>query len=222
MSHDFLWFFLAWLAATGRVGAVAPSGNVLAELMTGEIGPAIRPVLELGPGTGKFTDKIVKRGVLPRELTLIEFGSEFVKSLQVRFLGSRVVWMDATKMRSSGLFQAESIGAVVSGLPLLNMSPRKVLAILDGAFTYLRPGGAFYQFTYGVKCPVRRPILDRLGLKATLVDSAILNVPPAAVYRVTRRAERRLRPANIGEKDASCPSIVPASGQDRQHPLRLV
>lgn len=72
------------------------------------------------------------------------------------------------------------------------MSTRKIVSIVGGAFSYIRPGGAFYQFTYGMTCPVPRPILDRLGLKATLLDRAMLNVPPAAVYRLTRRPQCRL------------------------------
>ncbi|WP_440641854.1 class I SAM-dependent methyltransferase [Bradyrhizobium sp. PUT101] len=190
MSHDFMSFFLAWLASPGRVGAIAPSGDALAELITREIGPSTGPVVELGPGTGAFTYKLLKRGVRPSDLSLVEYGSEFVKILQLRFPGARVLWMDAARIGSSGLFGARDVGAVVSGLPLLNMSPRKVIAILDGAFSVIRAGGAFYQFTYGVRCPVPRRILDRLGLKATLVDRAILNIPPAAVYRLTRRTAR--------------------------------
>ncbi len=50
-----------------------------------------------------------------------------------------------------------------------------MISIVSGAFSYMRPGGAFYQFTYGMRCPVRRPILDRLGLRATLIDRAIFN-----------------------------------------------
>jgi phospholipid N-methyltransferase len=190
MSHDFMSFFLAWLASPGRVGAIAPSGDALAELITREIGPSTGPVVELGPGTGAFTYKLLKRGVRPSDLSLVEYGSDFVKTLQLRFPGSRVLWMDAARIGSSGLFGEKDIGAVVSGLPLLNMSPRKMIAILDGSFSVIRAGGAFYQFTYGVRCPVPRRILDRLGLKATLVDRAILNIPPAAVYRLTRRTAR--------------------------------
>ena len=51
----------------------------------------------------------------------------------------------------------------------------------------MRPTGSFYQFTYGPRCPVPRPILDRLGLKATRVGGTIRNIPPASVYRITRR-----------------------------------
>lgn len=200
MSHDFMSFFLAWLASPSRVGAIAPSSDALAELITREIGPSTGPVIELGPGTGAFTYKLLKQGVRPSDLSLVEYGSDFVKTLQLRFPGARVLWMDAARIGSSGLFGKQDIGAVVSGLPLLNMSPRKVIAILDGAFSVIRSGGAFYQFTYGVRCPVPRRILDRLGLKATLVDRAILNIPPAAVYRLTRRTARPVLSAGNADK----------------------
>ncbi|WP_082070366.1 rRNA adenine N-6-methyltransferase family protein [Bradyrhizobium sp. LTSP885] len=201
MSHDFLSFFTAWMAAPGRVGAIAPSGAALAELITRDITANTGPVLELGPGTGAFTYQLLKRGLRQQDLTLVEYGSDFMRLLQLRFPGARVLWMDAGRLASERLFEGAPVGAVVSGLPLLNMSPRKVISIVGGAFSYLRPGGAFYQFTYGMRCPVRRPILDRLGLRATLVDRAILNMPPAAVYRLTRRPQSRL----VGWNAASQP-----------------
>jgi phosphatidylethanolamine/phosphatidyl-N-methylethanolamine N-methyltransferase len=193
MSHDILSFFLSWLSAPGRVGAIAPSSDALAELITSEITSSTGPIIELGPGTGAFTYKLLERGVRQEDLTLVEYGSEFIRTLQFRFPGARVLWMDAGRLGNGNLFEDASVGAVVSGLPLLNMSTRKVVSIVGGAFSYMRPGGAFYQFTYGMRCPVPRPILDRLGLKATLLDRAMLNVPPAAVYRLTRRAPYRQR-----------------------------
>lgn len=192
MAHDLLSFFTAWMAAPGRVGAIAPSGAALAELITRDINANTGPVLELGPGTGAFTYQLLKRGVRQQDLTLIEYGSDFMRLLQLRFPGARVLWMDAARLASERLYDGAPVGAVVSGLPLLNMSPRKVISIVGGAFSYMRPGAAFYQFTYGMRCPIRRPILDRLGLRATLVDRALLNVPPAAVYRLTRRPQYKL------------------------------
>lgn len=192
MAQDFLSFFTAWMAAPRRVGAIAPSGAALAELITRDITVNTGPILELGPGTGVFTYQLLKRGVRQQDLTLIEYGSDFMRLLQLRFPGARVLWMDAARLASEQLYQGAPLGAVISGLPLLTMSPRKVIAIVSGAFSYLRPGGAFYQFTYGMRCPIPRPILDRLGLRATLVDRALLNVPPAAVYRLTRRPQLKL------------------------------
>jgi hypothetical protein len=65
-----------------------------------------------------------------------------------------------------------------------------MIAVLDGAFERLRPEGAFYGFAYWPNSPVSRPILDRLGLKATRVGGTLANVPPAAVYRIRRHPSR--------------------------------
>jgi phosphatidylethanolamine/phosphatidyl-N-methylethanolamine N-methyltransferase len=110
-----------------------------------------------------------------------------MRVLQHRFPRARVLWMDASQLANYDLFPGATVGAVVSGLPLLSISPRKVMSILPGVFSHVRPAGSFYQFTYGPRCPVPRPILDRLGLKATRIGATVRNIPPAAVYRITRR-----------------------------------
>jgi phosphatidylethanolamine/phosphatidyl-N-methylethanolamine N-methyltransferase len=194
---DLIPFFRAWISNPLRVAAVAPSGNALADLITREISSDTGPVLELGPGMGAFTRALLARGVSEPDLTLIEYGSDFVRLLSVRFPSARVLWMDASWLAREKIFEGAPLGAVVSGLPLLAMPPRKVMAILAGAFGHLRPGGAFYQFTYGPRCPVPRPLLDRLGLKATRIGRALVNVPPAAVYRISRRAPPRLMSAAL-------------------------
>src|SRR5262245_1372694 len=50
-----LQFLRAVLRHPSRVGAVAPSGRMLARLMTDSLTAADAPILELGPGTGIFT-----------------------------------------------------------------------------------------------------------------------------------------------------------------------
>jgi phosphatidylethanolamine/phosphatidyl-N-methylethanolamine N-methyltransferase len=212
MPNDFPSFFLAWMSAPRQVGAIAPSGAALADLITREIGPSTGPVLELGPGTGAFTYKLLERGVRPEDLTLVEYGSDFMRLLQVRFPATRVLWMDAARLASEPLYDGAPVGAVISGLPLLNMSTRKMISIVGGAFSYLRPGGAFYQFTYGPTCPIARPILDRLGLRAKLVDRAILNVPPAAVYKLTRRPQLRIVTGSLSPSQEASISNKPADG----------
>lgn len=197
MSHtcptDSLHFLRAWIADPRGVGAVAPSGRALAELITSDVCGASGPVIELGPGTGVFTQALLDRGVREEDLTLVEFGADFARMLRARFPEARVLCMDAGRLAQHRLFEDTPVGAVISGLPLLNMGPRKMMAILDGAFAYMQPRGGFYQFTYGPRCPVPRAILDRLGLKATLLGRAIRNIPPAAVYRISARPSRQAR-----------------------------
>ena len=179
-------FFQAWLRSPLRVAAIAPSGRALAELMTSEISHETGPVIELGPGTGVFTRALLARGVPAENLALIEFGSEFAVALQARYPAARTLWMDAARLNTVELFDGELAGAVVSGLPLLSIPPRKVMAILIGAFGKMRLDGAFYQFTYGPRCPVPPRLMDQLGLEAERIGGTLANLPPAAVYRIRR------------------------------------
>jgi phosphatidylethanolamine/phosphatidyl-N-methylethanolamine N-methyltransferase len=189
-STDVLPFLRAWISDPLRVAAIAPSGAALADLITAEISPVSAPVIELGPGTSVFTRALLSRGVPENRLALIEYGSDFARLLQFRFPAARILWMDAAELRQVALFDGEKARAVVSGLPILSMTPRKTIAIMAGAFAHLRPQGAFYQFIYSPRCPIPRPILDRLGLRAVRIGHALVNMPPAAVYRITRRAQR--------------------------------
>jgi phosphatidylethanolamine/phosphatidyl-N-methylethanolamine N-methyltransferase len=180
-------FFRAWLGDPLRVASVTPSGKALARLITGEISEKTGPVIELGPGTGAFTHALLARGVRPEDLVLVESGPDFAEALLLRFPGIRVLSMDAARLRSVTPFVERPVGAVVSGLPVLSMAPRQVMSILKGSFSQMAPNGAFYQFTYGPRCPVRPEILDRLGLEARRIGRTLANVPPAAVYRISRK-----------------------------------
>jgi phospholipid N-methyltransferase len=180
-------YLRAWLANPLKFGAVAPSGPALAALITSEIYADDGPILELGPGKGVLTRALLARGVPEGELILIEQRADFVRLLRKRFPAAHVESMDADQLeRLAPLFRDDGVGAVISGLPLLNMPPTKVRAILAAAFGQLRPGGAFYQFTYMPRCPVSQKTLQRLGLKADRIGRAMWNIPPAAVYRITR------------------------------------
>jgi phosphatidylethanolamine/phosphatidyl-N-methylethanolamine N-methyltransferase len=198
----------AWISDPLHVGAVVPSGRALAELITSEISPATGPVIELGAGTGAFTRALRARGVAEENLALVDDGLDFVRRLQGRFPCARILLMDATRLKDVELFGGKAAGAVVSGLPLLSMPPKKVIAILEGAFGHLCADGAFYQFTYGPRCPVKRMLLDRLGLKATRIGRVVANVPPAAVYRIRRRPSRALATASARRRrPAAEPSV---------------
>jgi phospholipid N-methyltransferase len=185
---DTLTFLRAITSDPSQVGAIAPSGPALARLITSEIGSHSGPIIELGPGTGVFTQALLDQGVRERDLTLVETCPQFAKLLRERFPAASVLQMDARHLHRRNLFPQNSIGAVVSGLPLLNLSPPRVLALLRGAFRCMQPGGAFYQFTYGPLCPVPKPCLDRLNLKSTCLGRVLNNFPPASVFRITQSA----------------------------------
>jgi len=180
-------FFLQWLSAPLRVGAVAPSSLQLAKAITAEISAANAPVIELGPGSGVFTRALIERGIPQARLALIEQSKAFARHLTVQFPQARVLCIDAAQLEARAAIGGERAGAVVSGLPLLLMPAQTVATILERAFECLRPESAFYQFTYGPRSPVSRDVLEGLGLVAARVGMAPGNFPPAFVYRLRRR-----------------------------------
>ncbi len=173
-----------WLKAPLRVGAIAPSGARLAELITRELTPADAPVIELGPGTGAFTRAILSRGIAESELALVERSPAFATHLRRSFPKAMVLEADAGRIDRIAPFGPAGAGAIVCGLPFRSMPKRTVFRIMRSAFRTLRPGGVFYLFTYGHACPIAPEILARLGLRATLVSRTRANLPPARVYRV--------------------------------------
>lgn len=179
----------AWLRDPRSVGALAPSGHALARLMTAGIEHARGPVIELGPGTGVFTRALLERGLPWSQLALVEADPQLATALARRHPQARVLRMDAAELgRTPSLFGDERAVAVVSGLPLLSLPADKVAAIVEGVFNrHLRHDGAFYQFTYGLHCPLSHELRERLGLTAERLGIAWLNLPPAWVWRIRRQ-----------------------------------
>ena len=184
---DLVGFLKAGLTQPRRVSAVLPSGRALAKLITRGIGPETGPVIELGPGTGVFTAALLARGVRASELALVELDACLAARLQQRYPDACVLCMDATHLATAALFNGTPAGAAISGLPLLSLSRREVTEVLQAAFAHLAEGAAFYQFTYGLGCPVPAKVLETLALQAVCEGRTLANVPPAAVYRITRR-----------------------------------
>jgi phosphatidylethanolamine/phosphatidyl-N-methylethanolamine N-methyltransferase len=189
--NDTLDFLRAWLRDPRGIGAVTPSGAALARLMTSHVSELDGPVIELGPGTGALTRALLARGLPPHRLALIEADPHFAEALSRRYPQTKILRMDAAQLgHTDSLFGDERACAVVSGLPLLSMPASQVAAIVQGVFEQqLRAGGMFYQFTYGMRCPLPVTLLQRLNLQAQRVGSALLNLPPAAVYRISRRPD---------------------------------
>ena len=187
MSQDLLLFAREFLSSPAQISAISPSSKYLARAMAAGLGPHTGPVMEFGPGTGQLTRGILAAGVAPHDLTLIEMHADFAHLLKQRFTGvqvHRAGAQEACRFAAKG-----SVGAVVSGLPLLSMPDPIVEAILRAAFCVLRKGGQMRQFTYGAKPPIAPHILDELGLVAQPMQKVWANLPPARVYALQRRAD---------------------------------
>jgi phospholipid N-methyltransferase len=195
LSQPDAWtFFRQWLRNPRAMAALSPSSRQLARVMIEQLPPRSRHIIELGGGTGVFTQALLEHGIEPDDLLVVELNEELHQLLHQRFPSVRVVCGDAqeltTIVRDSGFAGAGGVDAVVSGLGMLSMSRPTQRAILSGVFSVLGDSGRFIQFTYGPASPVSRELLKDLGLSATRAGVAWLNVPPATVYVYARRRSK--------------------------------
>lgn len=185
-------FFVRWLKAPHRIGAVAPSGRPLARAMAHEVetaGPG--PIIELGGGTGSVTRALLESGIAPERLIVIERDEKLHRHLKERFPRLTVLRGDARRLRKLlaplGITKA---AAVVSSLPLISMPKPTRTRIIAESFALLGLHAPFVQFTYGLTSPIAR---ERLGLKGRIAARIWANLPPALVWRYERRRERDVR-----------------------------
>jgi hypothetical protein len=150
-------FFRAWLVNPPRVASIVPSSTQLALAVTKETSTATGPVLALGPGTGVFTRALLARGVAEADIALVESGSEFRAGLRQQFPRATLLEMDAAHLHTAEFSEPFNAGAVVSGLPLLSMSPAQ-----SPPSCWARFIGSFYA---------DEPLGDGLGRKTTVVDN---------------------------------------------------
>ena len=194
-------FIKTWIDNPILTGAVSPSGRFLARMMARAVDPnGTGPIVELGPGTGPITQALLKRGVDPMRLVLVEFDGAFCKLLRKRFPKVQVVQADAYALRDSlcNVLTAPA-AAVVSSLPLLNKPDAQRLALVDDAFSLMEPSGSFVQFTYGMNSPVPR---DALGdYEADVSPPVWFNLPPARVW-IYRRKGEVARGFDVSPRDA--------------------
>lgn len=184
-------FLKRWLRRPFAVGAVVPSGRLLAEAVARVTKTVLEGrsghVVELGAGTGEVTKALLASGIAPDRLALVERDPELAVFLRRHFPALRVIEGDAARLpRLLADHGVTSVAAVVSSLPLLSLPAAVVNGIIGGVFEALPRGAALVQFTYGPKSPVPRALRERLQLDGMRGKRIWRNVPPAVVWTFTR------------------------------------
>lgn len=166
------------------VSAPTPSSAALATAIASKVDP-LRPglVLELGPGTGVVTHALMRRGIAPERLVLIEHGSFFLPLLRAALPRTTIIQGDAFEFERH-LPPGTPIAAVVSGIPLLNFAPARRRALIQRALAAQAPGGRFIQLSYSWRPPIEN--LNGIRPSKTVVWR---NLPPAHVWTYHARAE---------------------------------
>jgi len=141
------------------VGAIAPVRGEPCWSDYHEITACLRPGARMARYR-RFTEALLERGVRESDLTLIEYGSDFMRLLQADFQGAR----DSGWMRMDGFPLSVSShqpvgGAVVSGQPL-SICAEEVAAILTAASASARREARLPVHLWNAVPGLERRILD--------------------------------------------------------------
>ncbi|MFF0776123.1 class I SAM-dependent methyltransferase [Nonomuraea wenchangensis] len=186
-------FLHEFVRAPFTVGAVAPSGGPLADLVTVPVPREGDPVVvELGPGTGAFTAAIQRRLGGRGHHLAVEINERFARRLAARYPRVDVEVADARTLRellrARGRHQAD---VIVSGLPWAAFAASTQQDLLEAITGTLAPGGAFttFAYTYTRWGPparrLRRSLSERFE-EVVLSRTVWANLPPALAYLCRR------------------------------------
>lgn len=182
-------FLRQFLRHPGKTGAVAPSSEGLAELIADSAGLAEASVIvEWGPGTGVFTEKILQKKRPDALFLAVEMNPEFVSATRTRCPGASIYHDSAANtlhyLERHGQRQCD---CVICGLPWAAFDESLQDTLLDTLVAILRPGGRFLTFAYlqGLLLPAGRRFRRKLRSRFTHVATTRTvwrNLPPAFVY----------------------------------------
>jgi phospholipid N-methyltransferase len=180
-------FFQLFLKEKKMIGSISPSSNYLAEKMLENIDfDNCKTIVEIGPGTGVFTKKIIEKLALNSRLIVFELNTLFFEQLKTEISDSRVTIInDSAENLSKHLSNLglETTDYIISSLPLSNFPLRFIARLLKQFNTVLTKPGKYVQFQYSLGA---KGIIERTFSKVE-ISFTPLNLPPAFVYTCSKK-----------------------------------
>lgn len=183
-------FVEAFLREPFKVGALWPSSSALSRAVVAscEFAPEAT-VVELGPGTGNFTELLLERLAGRGRMLALEISPTNIGVLRKRFAPCEIIQDSAENL--ARYVAPESAQCVVSGLAWGNMLPAMQDRILGAVLDSLTPDGQFVAFGYihAKWFPTSLRFRRRLEESFHQVEATPIvwrNLPPAFVYRCWR------------------------------------
>jgi phosphatidylethanolamine/phosphatidyl-N-methylethanolamine N-methyltransferase len=145
-------------------------------------------VLEYGPGTGAFTDHILRELGPRSKFAAIEINPQFAAIFRAAHPGVPLFEDSAENVRAiCDSMNIAVADCIISGLPWAFFSKSMQVRLLDQMMRVLKPGGRFLTFGYlqSLALPAARSLAVLLPNYFTSVFKSPIvwrNVPPAFVY----------------------------------------
>ena len=176
-------FIAQYIAEPRTVGAIMPSSEYLAEKMVGEINfENIQCIVEYGPGTGIFTEKLIKKRNKHTVILLVEYNTRFYDLLVKKYKNEENLYIinDSAEHIDRYLkqYNIAQVDYVISGLPFASLPEHVSSCILSKTKQYLKKDGKFITFQYTL---LRKRFISRY-FREISIKREYRNIPPAYVF----------------------------------------
>lgn len=181
-------FFIQYITHPRTTGAILPSSKRLAIKMIENINfNMCNCIVELGPGTGIFTDEILKKRNANTILILIEYNIDFYKKLKSKYSDIQNIHIINDSAENIDYYinkyGINNIDYIVSGLPFASLPKDMSEMILDKCKCALGYKGSFIIFQYTKS---KKDLINKY-FKDIKINREILNIPPAYVFTCTNK-----------------------------------
>lgn len=179
-------FLLEYIKNPRKVGAIRPSSKYLADEMLKDINfEEAKCIVEYGPGTGVFTEKILARAQKDTIVILIEINKEFFNILNKLYSHKKnVIILNESAENIDKIiekFSIKNIDYVISGLPFASLPEKVSDTILSKTSNIIKNKGKFITFQYTLlKEKYINSFFNKVNHK-----KVVRNFPPAYVLNCT-------------------------------------
>lgn len=176
-------FLFQYIVHPRAVGAVLPSSRFLGDKMMETINfQKAEYIVEYGPGTGVFTEKLLEKRNPKTIVLLVENNKEFHLLLKEKFKGEKNVFNVYGSAENIGGYLKEHCipyaDYVVSGLPFASLPKSVSVNILLNTAKILKKDGQFITFQY---TKFKKTFIEQFFAKID-IKREFRNLPPAYVF----------------------------------------
>ena len=165
------------------IGAICPSSKALAKKMIEKIDfENAECIVEYGPGTGVFTEELIKRKQKDTVLLVIELNKDLYDLLINKYGGTKNIYIihDSAENITDYInkFGFKYVDYIVSGLPFAAFPEDLSNAILSNTVKILKKDGKFITFQYTL---LKKNLMKQF-FKDIHTTYEFRNIPPAFIF----------------------------------------
>lgn len=136
-------------------------------------------IVEIGAGTGVFTEELVRRKQVDTTLIVIEINESFAKQLKEKYITNHsvIVINNSAENMNEHILDIGKVDYVISGIPFASLPRQLSSKILQNVSLALKENGKFITIQYTKK---QLQFISSF-FNSFQIEKVYLNIPPAYI-----------------------------------------